>query len=98
MEIAGYALDVDGRIPDRDVVLLEDAVMMVLGKLSGAELHSVVVMGGRQEGPDWVADGYDLAVSFRGRRGTATLRRNASGDWRIRLPEELENAIDDLPV
>lgn len=98
MDIAGHDVAIDGTIPDSDLVLLEDAVTFVLGRLAGAELREVVVIGADRHGPEPRVDGYDLALRFRGLEGRATLRRNARGDWRIRLSDALEDAVDDLSV
>ncbi len=96
MEIAGTTIDIEGDVPDRDLVLLEDAITMIRGKLAGATLHRIALHPASADAAD--VDGYDIEVSWRGISGRATLRRNARGDWRIRLARELEDAVDDFDV
>ncbi len=88
MEIAGYELEVVGDLADSDMVLLEDAVLLLLDKVDGAAVHEIHCREA----------GYDLLISFQDRRGVVELRQDATGEWRIVLPQALDTVVQNLPI
>lgn len=88
MKIAGYDVTVVGDLPDRDTVLIEDAVLLLQSKIDGVELTEIRVHD----------EGYDLLLRHRGREGTAALRRDERGEWRLLLPPSVDRVVQDLPV
>lgn len=88
MRIADYEVKVRGTVPDRDTVLLEDAVMFLRQKIAHLDLQEILV----------VEEGYDLAIAYRGQPQVVRLRRLPSREWHIDLPGEVDSVISDLPV
>lgn len=88
MKLAGYEVKVIGEVPDQDIVLLEDAVLFLNGKVQQTELREI----------SCVAGGYDLLVRFRNQDKLARLRRNSIGEWHIELPSAIDAVVQKLPV
>lgn len=88
MRIAGHEVKVVGDLPDKDTVLIEDAVLYLNDKVSQTKLLEIRA----------VKSGYDLLISYKNKNEVAKLRLNSDNDWDISLPAEVDGVVREMII